>query len=197
MESTGDRGKSNNDRPSADERSSFTLLSHPALDGFGTERTLWGQDTARTRSRAPTYLTLLPVDSHGSSRRFGVAMVLLLGCSPPATTGESNNARPDRNVITLPEIQAARTDNAYELVRTLHPLWLRKRGSNSMQYDGTIVVYLNETRLGGPTPCSRWRPSASHRSATTIRAPRTTSSGAGITTERYSFHSAGGPRPPG
>lgn len=82
--------------------------------------------------------------------RFGLAMVLLLGCSPPATTGESNNARPDRNVITLPEIQAARTDNAYELVRVLHPMWLRKRGSNSMQYDGDIVVYLNETRLGGP-----------------------------------------------
>jgi hypothetical protein len=53
-------------------------------------------------------------------------------------------------VITLPEIQAARTDNAFELVRTLHPMWLRKRGSNSMHYDGEIVVYLNETRLGGP-----------------------------------------------
>ena len=82
--------------------------------------------------------------------RFGLALVLVLGCAPPPGGGESNNARPDRNVITLPEVQAARIDNAYELVRTLHPMWLRKRGSNSMQYDGDIVVYLNETRLGGP-----------------------------------------------
>jgi hypothetical protein len=82
--------------------------------------------------------------------RFALALTLLLGCAPPKGGGDSNNARPDRNVITLPEVQAARTDNAYELVRTLHPMWLRKRGSNSMQYDGDIVVYLNETRLGGP-----------------------------------------------
>jgi len=81
--------------------------------------------------------------------RLGLAMVLLLGCSPPATTGESNNPRPDRNVITLPEIQAARTDNVYQLVRVLHPMWLRKRGSDSLRYDGDIV-YLNETRLRGP-----------------------------------------------
>ena len=83
-------------------------------------------------------------------RPLGFALAMALACSPPQGSGDSNNARPDRNVITLPEVQAARTDNAYELVRTLHPMWLRKRGSNSMQYDGDIVVYMNETRLGGP-----------------------------------------------
>lgn len=78
--------------------------------------------------------------------RFGFALVLVLGCTPRPGGGESSNTRPDRNVITLPEVQAARIDNAYELVRTLHPMWLRKRGS----YEGEIVVYLNEARLGGP-----------------------------------------------
>jgi hypothetical protein len=82
--------------------------------------------------------------------RFGIALMLSLGCAPPQGSGDSNNARPDRNVITLPEVQAARIDNAYELVRTLHPMWLRKRGSNSTRYDGDIVVYLNGARLGGP-----------------------------------------------
>ena len=82
--------------------------------------------------------------------RIALALMLVIGCAPPQGDGNSNNARPDRNVITLPEVQAARIDNAYELVRTLHPMWLRKRGSNSIRYDGDIVVYLNEVRLGGP-----------------------------------------------
>jgi hypothetical protein len=86
--------------------------------------------------------------------RFGLALIVALGCAPPQDGGDSNNARPDRNVITLPEVQAARIDNgidnAYELLRTLRPMWLRKRGSNSIQYEGDIVVYLNNARFGGP-----------------------------------------------
>ncbi len=87
--------------------------------------------------------------------RFALALVLVIGCAPPKSgAGDSNNARPDRNVITLPEVQAARIDNAidnaYDLVRTLRPMWLRKRGSNSINDDGDIVVYLNNARLGGP-----------------------------------------------
>ena len=79
----------------------------------------------------------------------GFAVAVALACSPPPGGGDSNTARPDRNVITLAEVQAARTDNAYELIRTLHPMWLRKRGSNSIRYDGDIVVYMNNTRVGG------------------------------------------------
>ena len=82
--------------------------------------------------------------------RFGLALILVVSCGPPQGGADGTTARPDRNVITLPEVQAARTDNAYELVRTLHPMWLRKRGSNSVRYDGDIVVYLNEARIGGP-----------------------------------------------
>jgi hypothetical protein len=61
-----------------------------------------------------------------------------------------SDAPPDRNVISLEEVEAARVDNAYELVRMLHPMWLRKRGSSSIQNDGDIIVYLNDTRMGGP-----------------------------------------------
>ena len=86
--------------------------------------------------------------------RFGLALMVALGCAPPQGGGDTNNARTDRNVITLPEVEAARTnnviDNAYELVRTLQPMWLRKRGSHSIQYEGDIVVYLDNVRLGGP-----------------------------------------------
>ena len=77
-----------------------------------------------------------------------VAALIAAG-APPRGSGETD-AHPDRDVITLEQVQAARVDNAYELVRVLHPMWLRKRGANTVQNDGDVVVYLNETRMGGP-----------------------------------------------
>ena len=74
---------------------------------------------------------------------------LIAACAPPQGSGDPD-AHPDRDVITLEQVQTTRVDNAYELVRTLHPMWLRKRGSNTVQNDGDIVVYLNDTRMGGP-----------------------------------------------
>lgn len=84
--------------------------------------------------------------------RFAVAAVaaaLMAGCasSQPAAQGA---ARPDRNVISWEEIRATQADNALEVVRKLHPTWLRKRGTNTIRADGDVVIYLNESRMGGP-----------------------------------------------
>ncbi|MGQ0714229.1 MAG: hypothetical protein ACT4PJ_10900 [Gemmatimonadaceae bacterium] len=84
--------------------------------------------------------------------RFALAALVaafMAGCAPPRAASEGG-APADRNLITLEQVEAARVDNAYELVRTLHPMWLRKRGSSSIQNDGEIIVYLNDTRMGGP-----------------------------------------------
>jgi hypothetical protein len=78
-----------------------------------------------------------------------LATVLMAACAPARGSAEGE-AHPDRDLISLEQVQAARVDNAYELVRKLHPIWLRKRGANSVQNDGDVVVYLNDTRLGGP-----------------------------------------------
>lgn len=78
-----------------------------------------------------------------------LAAAFMVGCAPPRMTSEGD-APPDRNVISLEQVEAARVDNAYELVRMHHPMWLRKRGANTLQNDGDIVVYLNDTRMGGP-----------------------------------------------
>ena len=78
-----------------------------------------------------------------------LAAALLAGCASPRGSGEAD-AHPDRDVISLSEVQATRVENAYELVRALHPMWLRKRGANTVQNDGDVVVYLNDTRMGGP-----------------------------------------------
>jgi hypothetical protein len=79
----------------------------------------------------------------------GLLTVLAIACAPPKPSGDSD-LQPDRNTISLEEVEAARVDNAYELVRMLHPMWLRKRGTNTLQNDGDIVVYLNDSRMGGP-----------------------------------------------
>lgn len=79
----------------------------------------------------------------------GLVVLLTAACAPRKSSGEAD-LQPDRNVISLEQVEAARVDNAYELVRILHPMWLRKRGANTLQNDGDIVVYLNDSRMGGP-----------------------------------------------
>lgn len=53
------------------------------------------------------------------------------------------------NEITPAEIAAADVRTAYELVERLRPVWLRSRGERSLRLPTEIVVYQNETMLGG------------------------------------------------
>ncbi len=64
----------------------------------------------------------------------------------PAARGSSRGGGP----ITHADVVASGAANAYELVQTLRPVWLRRRGATSVNdlYEG-IVVYLDNGRLGG------------------------------------------------
>ena len=82
-------------------------------------------------------------------RILGVAALLVLGaCS---SSGRSNNTRAsgDSDLITIDEIGQSTSTNAFELIQSRHPLWLRKRGRNSILNDGEILVYQDNVRLGG------------------------------------------------
>jgi hypothetical protein len=79
--------------------------------------------------------------------RAAVAAALVAACS---TAQPVDDVRPDRNVISLEDIRATREDDAYDVVRKLHPTWLRKRGNNTIRDDGDVVIYLNDSRVGGP-----------------------------------------------
>ncbi len=73
---------------------------------------------------------------------------LLAACAPAGTGGPGRSS----DLITAEEIQANPSPNAYELIRKLHPTWLRGRGVTSIQDPvaaNSIVVYLDETRYGG------------------------------------------------
>lgn len=58
------------------------------------------------------------------------------------------------DLITRLEIEERAPDvqNAYDVVTRLRPIWLSTRGPSSINLAPTdVVVYVNETRRGGPT----------------------------------------------
>lgn len=66
--------------------------------------------------------------------------------SPSAAVGSAS--RP-RNLITHDEIRGAASTTAFDAVRALRPVWLVKRGPQSVSYEADIVVYLGRARMGG------------------------------------------------
>jgi hypothetical protein len=54
------------------------------------------------------------------------------------------------DLISREQIIESHQNNAYDVVRALRPGWLRKRGIQSINFEGDIVVYLDTNRLGGP-----------------------------------------------
>lgn len=88
-----------------------------------------------------------------------IALAASAGCATRSagrsTAPTTNSAAPrvlpaSRNskVILLDEIRASGAGTAYDLVRSLRPTWLNKRGPQSLQNEGDIHVYIGETRMG-------------------------------------------------
>lgn len=78
--------------------------------------------------------------------------LVLAACAP---TGESTSGN-DPTVISRAEIQGAEdSSNAYTLVQQFHPEWLKKRGQSSIRQPGDIVVYVDNSRRGGPDALRR------------------------------------------
>jgi hypothetical protein len=74
-------------------------------------------------------------------------VVALGGC---ASTGGSGDGIGDPNLISNTEIAASDARNAQELIEHLRPRWMQMRFNRSPGGLGTtILVYQNNTRLGG------------------------------------------------
>lgn len=73
--------------------------------------------------------------------------VATAGCS---TRSESGTTRSSAKTITTAEMQASGHQDAYSLVQSLRPQWLRVRGTSSFNLTETVQVYLDGSRLGGP-----------------------------------------------
>jgi hypothetical protein len=101
-------------------------------------------------------------------------LTLLFAAALTACTGAAGpggSPRPDSNVITREQIEASNAQNMYDVIQSVRPTWLRTRGTQSFRENataggsgtgagatvevtpgtGTIVVYLDNSRLGDLT----------------------------------------------
>jgi hypothetical protein len=86
-----------------------------------------------------------------ASRSIAAILLLLLaatGCTG-TTPRDPSLQRVQRNIITQEQIRETRSSNAFEVVETLRSNWLLTRGVDSFGSPGQVLVYYNDTRLGG------------------------------------------------
>lgn len=76
-----------------------------------------------------------------------LVLLLLAGTACTGTRSGVRGSNPDR--ISRAEIEASSAQDAYELVQRLRPRWLQTRGSRSLTMSTGILVFLNDSRLGG------------------------------------------------
>lgn len=75
------------------------------------------------------------------------ALVLLLGACAVNTQGDT---RRSQDVITQEELQTVQVSNLYEAVQRLRPRWIAVRSQQSFSSPTQVVVYQNQTLIGGP-----------------------------------------------
>ena len=79
------------------------------------------------------------------------AAVLHTGAAEAAAVAPAPAKRKrDTKLITAEEIRENHVSTAHDAVSRLRPNWLRQRGVSSVYGAGTIPVYQDEVRFGGP-----------------------------------------------
>ena len=73
------------------------------------------------------------------------AAVLVSGCASRLKTGEVR----DHGTLTKEQIAESHFTTAYDAVEALRSNWLKARGTDSFQTPSEVLVYLDNTRLGG------------------------------------------------
>jgi hypothetical protein len=81
----------------------------------------------------------------------GLALMTLAcatkGSAPdPAISGAQ---RGSRDFIGTEEIERAGGGNALDFIRKVRPMWLVKRGPQSIQNESDVIVYMGTARMGG------------------------------------------------
>ena len=83
----------------------------------------------------------------------GALLLMLADCARPLSTSLAGHSSPpvNRTVLLLDEIRASGSATAYDVVETLRPMWLLKRGTQSFFFDKDVIVYLDAARMGDRT----------------------------------------------
>lgn len=75
------------------------------------------------------------------------ASVAIGGCAARGASRAGDVA--DHGMLTKEQIAANHFNTAYDAVETLRSNWLRTRGPDSFSQPSEVLVYLDNTRLGG------------------------------------------------
>jgi hypothetical protein len=81
---------------------------------------------------------------------------LLASC---ATSGENRRTRTNQDRLTREEMMTVDVNNLYDAVQRLRPRWLteeRRAGQRSFNLETGVVVYQNQTYLGGVDALRQW-----------------------------------------
>src|SRR5687768_12414988 len=84
-------------------------------------------------------------------QRISKSLVLAVVVAACASSGGGSRGS-DPNRISTAEIQEAQRtglNDAYELIQRTRPRWLQIRSERSLRLETTILVYQNDSRLGG------------------------------------------------
>lgn len=83
-------------------------------------------------------------------QRFGILASLMVAgsCVSGSAGGGPERSSGDANVLTRVEIDRGQWADAYDLVSSLRPNWLRTRGLDSFENPGHVQVYVDGIRLG-------------------------------------------------
>jgi hypothetical protein len=83
-----------------------------------------------------------------------VGALALAGC---ASTG-AGTSRPDRNQLTTEEIDSVNAISMMEVIERLRPRWLIARAARSFGSETGVLVYQDQTLLGGVEQLRQVRP---------------------------------------
>ena len=86
-----------------------------------------------------------------------VALVTLTACAAGQQQTSQRTPVRDSNQLTAQELQGTQYQNAFDLIQTTRPRWLQPRGPQSFtdRTAGEVMVYLDGTRIGGPSTLRR------------------------------------------
>jgi hypothetical protein len=80
----------------------------------------------------------------------GLALLVTLTASCGTSGASGRRSTRDARVLLAEEIRGTSASNLLDAIRARRPEWLIKRGQNSVNFEGDIVVYVDNVALGGP-----------------------------------------------
>lgn len=92
--------------------------------------------------------------------RFVILFALVLTACASGGGETANKQRApvrESNQISAKELEATQHQNAFDLIQSTRPRWLQGRGPHSItdRNAGTVVIYLDGTRIGGASTLRR------------------------------------------